>query len=129
MIVIDIEKHIAGTRQEVQCPKDGFTSFRALLASDGLGFSMSKTVIPRGETQHWHYKNHREACYCVSGLGLLTDDATGDNFVIRPDVVYAANEHDSHHFVALEDVVLICVFNPPLTGRELHDADGSYDVV
>ena len=36
---------------------EGFTSFRALLAKDGMGFSLHKTVIPIGGPYHWHYKN------------------------------------------------------------------------
>ena len=37
------------------------------------------------------------------------------------------NEHDKHILYANdEDLVLACVFNPPVTGREVHDADGSY---
>jgi L-ectoine synthase len=40
--------------------------------------------------------------------------------------MYALDKHDKHFFKALEPVVLICVFNPPLAGNEVHQADGSY---
>jgi L-ectoine synthase len=40
--------------------------------------------------------------------------------------MYALDKHDVHYVKALEDTVLISVFNPPVTGREVHDADGSY---
>ncbi len=112
----------------VECPRGGFTSFRYLLARDGLGFSLHRTEIPKGDAQHWHYTNHLEACYCVSGRGRLTELESGKTWVIRVDDVYAADNHDPHTFRALEDTVLICVFNPPVTGREVHREDGSYDL-
>lgn len=110
----------------VECPNGGFVSNRILLESDGMGYAMTKTVIPVGERQYWHYKNHLESCYCVSGKGLLTHAETGQYFAIEPDTTYVLDKHDAHYFEALEEVTLICVFNPPLTGREVHQSDGSY---
>lgn len=104
----------------------GFQSLRLLLASDGMGFSFHKTVIPKGGPYHWHYKNHLEACYCVQGSGLLTDLATGKTYAIVPDTIYILDNHDDHTFQALSDTILISVFNPPVTGSEVHLADGSY---
>jgi L-ectoine synthase len=117
---------IKDTEREVHCPHGGFTSFRFLLAKDGMGFSMHKTVIPRGDAQHWHYKNHLEACYCVAGAGILQNLQTGEKHWIFPDTVYVLDNHDDHNFQAIEDTVLISVFNPPVAGGEVHDADGSY---
>lgn len=117
---------IEGTASEVRCPNGGFISYRVLLEKDGMGFSLHKTVIPKGPVQHWHYLNHVEACYCIAGRGVLTNLATGEHFTIEPDVTYVLDDHDDHTFEALEDVVLICTFNPPVTGREVHDANGSY---
>jgi quercetin dioxygenase-like cupin family protein len=97
-----------------------------LLAEDGVGFSMTKTVLPRGEKQFWHYKHHMEACYCVSGCAEVTNATTGESYIINPDSTYVLDAHDPHYFEALEDTVLICVFNPPLTGQEVHGADGAY---
>lgn len=114
------------TPREVHCPRNGFTSFRFLLARDGMGFSLSKTVIQPGPPQHWHYKNHLEACYCVAGWGNVTNLRTGKQTMIREDMLYALDEHDDHTFQALSETILICVFNPPLIGDEVHDADGSY---
>ena len=112
--------------REVHCPRGGFTSHRFLLASDGMGFSLHKTVIPKGDPQRWHYKYHKEACYCVSGRGILTNRLTGESFEIWPDTCYVLDSHDDHIFHALEDVVLVSVFNPPVRGSEVHQSDGSY---
>jgi len=126
MRVVDVAK-LEGTERAVKCPKKGFTSYRALLERDGMGFSMHKTVIPKGSPQHWHYTKHLEACYCISGYGILTNLATGERHHILRDMVYVLDNHDDHTFQALDDVILISVFNPPVKGSEVHKEDGSYE--
>jgi len=110
----------------VQCPKDGFTSHRILLEEDDMGYTLTKTVVYPGKPHRWHYKHHLESCYCVSGKGLLTNVGTGEYWSISPDTTYVLDAHEEHQFEALEETVLICVFNPPLTGSEVHREDGSY---
>lgn len=104
----------------------GGVSYRPLLEKDNMGFGVCKTVIPKGGPYHWHYPEHLEACYCVKGRGILTDLSTGIPAMITPDVIYALNNHDDHTFEALEDTVLISIFNPGLTGQEYHDENGQY---
>lgn len=104
----------------------GGLSHRLLTDSDNMGFSICKTVIPKGGPHHWHYKHHLEACYCIKGSGELTDITTGLKHLITPDVMYVLDNHDDHTFEAFEDVVLISIFNPPLTGNETHDENGNY---
>lgn len=104
----------------------GFKSLRLLLAKDGMGFSVHKTEIQKGGPYHWHYKHHLEACYCVSGSGILRNLETGEEHEIFPETIYVLDNHDDHTFEALTDVVLISVFNPPVTGSEVHNQDGSY---
>jgi L-ectoine synthase len=104
----------------------GGLSFRAVLEKDNMGFAMMKTVIPKGGPYHWHYLNHLEACYCIRGKAILKDLSTGIEHIITPDVVYVLDNHDDHTLEALEDTVLISVFNPPLTGKETHDKNGVY---
>ncbi len=114
--------------KKVHCPDGGFISARYLLESDNMGFSITRTEIPAGNPHIWHYKHHLEACFCVSGKGILGDMSSGDEYQIEPGTLYALDRHDKHMFMAIEDTILICVFNPPLTGDELHDADRSYPV-
>jgi len=110
----------------VHCPNDGFTSSRILLEQDDMGYTMTKTVVPPNGPQRWHYKNHLESCYCVSGKGLLTNVATGEYWAVAPDTTYVLDNHEEHTLEALEEMTLICVFNPALNGREVHDDTGSY---
>lgn len=110
----------------INCPKGGFISNRILLESDEMGYTLTKTIVPVNGKQYWHYKNHLETCYCIAGKGILTNKNTGEQFNIESDIVYILDKNDPHFFEALEECILICVFNPPLTGKEVHKEDGSY---
>lgn len=125
MRVIDLGD-LKKTDREVHCPNGGFTSFRFLLARDGMGFSVLKTVIPVGPPQRWRYPHHVEACYCIAGRGILTNLKTSEPYMIEPDKCYVIDQHDDHTFQAVEPTVLISIFNPPLTGTEVHREDHSY---
>jgi L-ectoine synthase len=125
MKVIKIDS-LTGTARDVQ--GEGFRSVRPVLAGEKMGFSVHKTLIDKGGPYHWHYKNHLEACYCISGGGILTNLKTKENFIIRPDTIYLLNDHDDHTFEALEDTVLISIFNPPVIGTEIHDKEGNYAI-
>ena len=103
-----------------------WTSVRMLLASDGMGFSFHITTLEGGSEHTFHYKHHFESVYCISGKGSITDLATGETHEIRPGVMYALDQHDKHTVRADADLVLACCFNPPVTGTEVHQADGSY---
>jgi len=104
----------------------GWTSVRMLLADDGMGFSFHITTLKAGSEHTFEYKHHLESVYCVSGKGAITDHATGETHDIRPGVMYALDKHDRHTLRADEDLVMACCFNPPVTGKEVHRADGSY---
>lgn len=106
----------------------GGVSFRAVLESDNMGFALMKTVIPSGKPNKWHYPHHKEACYCIKGKGILKNLITSHEYLITPDVVYVLEKDEPHTFEAIEDVVLISVFNPPLKGNETHDKDGKYAI-
>jgi L-ectoine synthase len=118
---------IRGTAQDVVTRN--WASRRLLLARDGMGFSLHETTVFAGtETRIW-YKNHLEAVYCIAGEGEIEDLAAGEVHEITPGVMYALNRHDRHLLRAKSEMRLVCVFNPPLTGREVHDADGVYPLI
>jgi len=118
-------KDLEGTDREVQSPA-GWTSFRFLLAGDGMGFSMHETIFPPGLEVPMHYKHHLEAVYCYRGTGVITDLDGDVTHEIEPGTLYALDKHDRHVLKATTELRLVCVFNPPVTGREIHDADGAY---
>lgn len=121
---------IIGTEREVAGEESPWVSRRLLLKKDGMGFSFHETIIPAHSEHEFWYKNHLEAVYCVSGNGSITDLETGETHQITDGTLYALDKHDHHQLHGgTEDMRLICAFNPPVTGRETHDADGAYSLV
>jgi L-ectoine synthase len=107
----------------------GWDSTRLLLAEDGMGFSFHITRIYAGTSHVFEYKNHFESVFCVSGEGSIEDLATREAHPIKPGVIYALDKHDRHRLLATTELVMACCFNPPVTGQEVHRADGSYALV
>lgn len=125
MIVRTLDE-ILGSEREVHAENGNWVSRRFVLNDDAMGFSFHETIIYADtETRIW-YKHHLEAVYCVGGEGEIEDLATGEIHPIRDGTMYALNDNDEHLLRASKDMRLICVFNPPLTGREMHDEDGAY---
>lgn len=125
MKIIEISK-LEKTDKDVSFT--GGHSIRALIESDNMGFGVCKTYIPKGGPHHWHYQNHLEACYCIYGTGIITDLSSGKKHSIKPDIMYVLDKNDDHTFEALEDTILISIFNPPLKGTEYHDKNGNYSI-
>lgn len=127
MIVRTLKKDVLGTDREVKAKN--WTSHRLLLADDGMGFSMHDTVIHAGTETRMCYRNHLEAVYCVAGRGSIQVLSTGEVFPIEDGTVYALDKHDEHILRAESDLRMVCVFNPPLVGREVHDETGAYPLL
>ena len=125
MIVRDLDE-ILGSRRDVNGL--GWNSRRLLVRSDGMGYSINDTIIAAGGEMTLEYKNHMEACYCISGEGEIEGHATGKVHTIGPGTIYALDNHDRHTLRASteSEMRLACAFNPPLEGTEIHDSDGSY---
>ncbi|MBE0509109.1 MAG: ectoine synthase [Chromatiales bacterium] len=126
MIVRHLEE-IIGSKREVHAENGNWVSRRFVLDEDKAGFSFHETIIKAGTETHIWYKNHIEAVYCVAGDGEIEDLKTGQVHPIKDGTLYLLNDHDEHLLRGgKEDMRLICAFNPPVTGREHHDADGAY---
>jgi L-ectoine synthase len=123
MIVRTLEE-IIGSERDTRA--QNWNSRRLLLRSDGAGFSLHDTVIhPGTETLIW-YRHHVEAVYCIEGEGEIELTETGTVYPLRPGTLYTLNGHERHWLRTPTGLRMICVFNPPLTGKEIHDADGVY---
>jgi L-ectoine synthase len=99
-------------------------SRRFLVERDGMGYSLTDTIVWAGTTSLLAYRKHLEACYCVSGRGAVID-SDGRRHDLEPGTMYALDQNDSHHLIASpgEDMRLICVFSPALQGGERHQLD------
>lgn len=123
MIVRTLDS-VAGTERDVA--GDGWRSRRLLLRRDGMGFSLHDTVVQAGTRLELEYRNHLEACYCISGEAEIQDLASGERHAIVPGTVYALDQHDRHLISVARDLRLVCVFSPALSGTETHDESGSF---
>lgn len=104
----------------------GWASTRLLLKNDAMGFSFHVTRIFAGAELPMHYANHLESVFCMAGRGSVEDLATGTRHDIAPGTLYALDQHDRHVLRAETEMLMACVFNPPLNGREVHDEAGAY---
>lgn len=115
MIVTELSK-IQNTERDVQWGNG--QSRRFLIESDGMGYSLTDTIVNAGTESLLEYQNHLETCYCIDGEGEIEVD--GVIYPIKPGTMYALNKHDKHYLRAKTDLRLVCVFNPPLKGHEVH---------
>jgi len=126
MIVRSIND-LNGTPREVYAPT--WVSRRFLLQKDGMGFSLHETTIYAGTETYMWYKNHLEAVYCIEGEGEIQEFPDGPAHAIVPGTMYALDQHDKHIVRAKTSLRLLCVFNPPCTGQEVHDEEGVYPLL
>jgi L-ectoine synthase len=123
MIVRQLED-LEGTDREVH--SQNWTSRRLLLRDDRMGFSLHDTIIHAGTSTEIHYQNHLEAVYCIEGKGVVHVLDSDRKYEIEAGAVYALDQHDRHLLIADTQMRMICVFNPPLVGPEVHDENGVY---
>ena len=118
-----------GESSERRVATETWESTRMLLKDDQMGFSFHITTIYANKETHIHYKNHLESVYCMSGNGEIETLSDGKVYQIRPGTLYILDKHDEHMLRGgTEDMKMACVFNPPLSGKEVHDKDGVYPV-
>jgi L-ectoine synthase len=126
-VIVRTLAEIKDTDRDVQA--ETWNSQRLLLARDKQSFSMHETILYAGtETSMW-YANHIEAVYCVGGEGELVNDETGETHPLRDGTLYLLDGHEHHRVRASSDLRMVCVFTPPVTGREVHDENGAYPLI
>jgi len=118
---------IEGSDAEVRAAT--WTSRRFVLARDGVGFSFHDTVLDAGTVTRMWYRHHVESVYCIDGTGELENLETGEVHPIDPGTLYLLDRHERHELRAHTTLRTMCVFNPPLTGRETHDDEGAYPLL
>jgi L-ectoine synthase len=123
-VIVRSLEDVVGTDRDVT--GEGWRSRRLLLQRDEVGFSLHDTTVAAGTELNLQYKHHLEACYIIEGEADLTNVATGEQHTLGPGSLYAVDQHDRHVVRVRSDLRLVCVFNPALTGGEVHDADGSF---
>ncbi|MDZ7785466.1 MAG: ectoine synthase [Halioglobus sp.] len=127
MIVRNLEECRKSDRRIVS-PDGNWESTRMLLKNDKMGFSFHITTIYAGADFRMHYQNHLESVYCISGRGEVETLSDNKVYPIEPGTLYILDQHDKHNLRAHEELELACVFNPPLSGKEVHNKEGAYEL-
>jgi L-ectoine synthase len=122
MIVKRLED-VVGTKGEAH--GDKWHSLRLLHQEDGMGVTLTDSILEAGFQMKLRQKNHLEACYCLEGEGTVEELDSGMVHEIRAGTLYAMDHHDRHRIRATTRMRVVCTFFPALNGREVHDADGS----
>jgi len=117
------------TERRVVDPNNNWESTRLLLKEDNMGFSFHITTIYAGADFQMHYQNHLESVFCISGEGEVETLEDGEKYPIKPGTIYVLDKHDKHVLRAFSEMKMACVFNPPVTGSEVHNEDGAYELV
>ncbi len=122
MIVKTLED-VVGTKGDAHGNK--WHSLRLLHKEDGMGVTLTDSILEEGFEMVLCQKNHMEACWCLEGEGTVEELDSGTVHEIKPGTLYAMNEHDRHRIFAKTRMRLIATFTPPLTGEAVHDVDAS----
>ncbi|MEZ5211888.1 ectoine synthase [Gordonia sp. (in: high G+C Gram-positive bacteria)] len=129
-MIVRTTAEITGTERDVA---DGhWRSKRIVLGGDGVGFSFHETTIEPGSVNNFHYANHVEAVWLLEGTGTLIDRETSVEYKLCPGTMYLLDGHERHTVVvdqASRPMRMLCVFNPPVVGTEVHDENGVYPLV
>jgi len=123
-VIVRTIDEIQGTDSEVFTPN--WVSRRLLLKKDGMGFSFHETIVYADTETPMQYLNHLEAVYCLEGEGEVENLDNGKVYPIKSGTIYALDQHDKHILRAKTQMRMACVFNPPCTGKEVHDENGVY---
>lgn len=128
-MIVRTTDEITDTDRDITSEDGNWRSKRIVLAGDGVGFSFHETTIRAGSVNEFHYANHIEAVWLIEGDGILTDLDSGEVYQLRPGTMYLLNGHERHRVEPVTTMRMLCVFNPPVTGREIHDENGVYPLV
>ncbi|MBB3039058.1 ectoine synthase [Hoyosella altamirensis] len=128
-MIVRTTQEITDTERDVTAENGNWRSKRIVLADDRVGFSFHETTIKAGTINEFHYANHVEAVWLVEGRGKLTDLETGEVYELSAGSMYLLNKYEKHRLEVDEQMRMLCVFNPPVTGREVHDEHGVYPLI
>jgi L-ectoine synthase len=126
-VIVRTLDEITDTERDVKT--EHWRSKRIVLAGDRVGFSLHETVLDAGSVNDFWYANHIEAVLVVEGEGELLDKDNDVTYRLGPGSVYVLDGHEHHQLRPLTKMRTVCVFNPPVTGREVHDENGVYPLI
>ena len=118
---------VTDTDADIKTPN--WRSKRIILAKEGVGFSVHETTLYAGTVNDFWYANHVEAVFITEGEGELYDKDNDVTYQLGPGSMYLLNGNEKHQLRPKTEMRTVCVFNPPVTGREVHDENGVYPLI
>jgi L-ectoine synthase len=86
-VIVKRKEDVVGTKGDASGER--WHSLRLLHEEDGMGVTLTDSILEVGfEMQLWQ-KNHLEACYCIEGEGTVEEVESGTIHDIRPGTLYA----------------------------------------
>jgi len=126
-LIVRTLSEITDTERDIQTPN--WRSKRIVLANDGIGFSVHETILKAGSVNDFWYANHVEAVFITKGEAELYDKDNDKTYQLEPGSIYVLNGNEKHQLRPKTDLHTVCGFNPPVTGREVHDENGVYPLI
>jgi L-ectoine synthase len=126
-VIVRTLEEITDTERDVKT--EHWRSKRIVLAGDGVGFSLHETVLEAGSINDFWYAHHIEAVWVIDGEGELYDKDNDVTYQLRPGSVYVLSGNEHHQLRPRTEMRTVCVFNPPVTGGEVHDENGVYPLI
>ncbi|MFC1752340.1 ectoine synthase [Thermoproteota archaeon] len=120
MVFIRTIEDIKGTKRDVRW-LHGY-SRRLLVKEDGQPFSFNVSTAKKSEFDIC-YPDHDEINFVLEGSCIFTID--GKEHQGKPGTLFILEKGKKMNMKILEDVKMICIFNPPLEDTEVPaDIDG-----
>lgn len=116
--------------KERNCVSDvrgtGWRSQRLTNSDDKLPYSFNVTTLEAGSSLEFCYKNHVESVYCIEGKGKILDLENDETHELTAGSIYILDNNDHHQLFVEQTMTVFCIFEPALSGYEVHDEEGSY---
>lgn len=128
-MIVRTTAEITDTERDIASENGNWRSKRIVLGGDGVGFSFHETTIEAGTVNEFHYANHIEAVWLIEGEGTLTDRDNARTYELGPGSMYLLDGNERHRLEPRTRMRMMCVFNPPVTGAEVHDENGVYPLI
>jgi L-ectoine synthase len=126
-VIVRTLEEITDTERDIKT--EHWRSKRIVLAGDGVGFSLHETVLEAGSINDFWYAHHIEAVWVIEGEGELYDKDNDVTYELHPGSVYVLSGNEHHQLRPRTEMRTVCVFNPPVTGGEVHDENGVYPLI
>ncbi len=95
-----------------------------LTAADDVGFGLFDVRVERGAETDLRNEHQRQAHHIISGVGEVTDMASGRSWEFGPSMVCTVGPNEQCRLRAHSDIHLISILSSPINGDETAAVSG-----